>query len=200
MHDDASPQVQQWLDRLNAGDRSAEGLLLAFLHERWRGCAHRALRNSPNRAGAVEDTEGVLSELSLRVLQDWRRGAVPTTATDFYRQTANNFGNALVDLIRKHFSRNGERPLPGPLPPIDPGTETLDPAQLTLWTAFHKEVRELPEHLRAVFELRWYHDLSLTATADLLGIAPRTVSKYYAEACEKLSAKLGGNPFSHADG
>jgi DNA-directed RNA polymerase specialized sigma24 family protein len=200
--DESSEQVQVWLGLLNAGDRSAEGPLLQFIGTRWRVFARRALHGSHRRLEPVEETEGLLSELALRVLQDWRRGALPATAAEFFRQTANNFGNVLVDLCRKHYGRENHRRPPASLQAgdeagvrFDPGTETLDPARLALWGEFHKQVNALPDALRAVFQLRWYHDLGQEETARTLGIAPRTVSLRWVEARLRLRAALGGHPF-----
>ena len=69
---------------------------------------------SHQRLEAFEQTDDLLSELSLRVLQDWKRGAVPATAADFFRQSANNFGNVLVDLAA-NLPGPGATSLPGSL-------------------------------------------------------------------------------------
>jgi RNA polymerase sigma factor (sigma-70 family) len=208
MTEDSISQVQSWINRLNTGDVDARDHLMTVLRDRWRGFARRALHGSHQRLEAFEQTDDLLSELSLRLLQDWKRGAVPATAADFFRQAANNFGNLLVDLCRKHYGRDFRRrrqlPLDAPGadtdagPHHDPGTETLDPARLATWAEFHDQVNLLPPELRDVFHLRWYHDLTVPETAAALGIGERTVTKRWVEARLRLQTILQNSSFDDA--
>lgn len=197
MADDTVSDVQTWLDRRGSGDAAARDLLLLFVRERWQGFARRALHGSHKRLDAFVETEDVLSEVCVRVLKDWERGHAPATAVDFFRQVEQNFRHVLVDLCRKHYGRAGDRPATRPLdagsdaaPGHDPGTDTLDPAEVAQWAEFHRQVDALPEEVRAVFRLRWYLDLTVAEVAQTLGVSTRTVTERWVEARLRLGAAL----------
>jgi DNA-directed RNA polymerase specialized sigma24 family protein len=54
-----------------------------------------------------------------------------------------------------------------------------------------RALAELPARMRAAVVLRYFHDLGVAETADLLGCAPGTVKSQTLRALEKLRARLG---------
>jgi RNA polymerase sigma-70 factor (ECF subfamily) len=73
------------------------------------------------------------------------------------------------------------------VPPLCEQPEsTLDPGRLALWTEFHQRVEELPDAVRAVFELVWYQELPQDEVAQLLHISVPTVKRRLVEARVRL--------------
>jgi RNA polymerase sigma factor (sigma-70 family) len=54
------------------------------------------------------------------------------------------------------------------------------------WTAFHEAVERLDATHREVVGLVFYHGWKQAEVADLLHVSVRTVSKYWADACDRL--------------
>ena len=63
---------------------------------------------------------------------------------------------------------------------------THEPSRLAVWTEFHRQVADLPEEDREVFDLLWYQGLTQAEAAAVLGISERTVSRRW------ISARLEG--------
>ncbi|MCR1781149.1 SigE family RNA polymerase sigma factor [Nocardioides carbamazepini] len=102
----------------------------------------------------------------------YARRAVVTTATSWFR--------------RRSF--RGERPtaeLPEPVAETDPRGATGDRIDLLAILA------QLPPRQRAVVVLRYYDDLSVEETADLLGITSGTVKSQTSAALDNLRRLLG---------
>ena len=63
------------------------------------------------------------------------------------------------------------------------------------WTEFHEAAARLPDDLRAVFDLLWYHGLTQAEAAALLGVAVPTVKLRWMKARLGVQQTLGGSPF-----
>lgn len=111
----------------------------------------------------------------------------------------------LLDMARQHYGRGGGRPAQvsldagsdsaGAGPGYDPGSESLNPEALALFTEFHKAVEELPDKYRQVVDLHWYQELTHEEVGALLGISKDTSRKHWAGARLRLCERLGSNPF-----
>jgi len=109
----------------------------------------------------------------------------------------------LCDQLRKAYGRGDDRPAILPLrggppdtgPGHEPSSTTLDPEKLRHWTEYLEAAARLPDELRAVFDLRWYHGVTQADAAALLGIAVSTVKLRWMKARLQVQQALGGSPF-----
>jgi RNA polymerase sigma factor (sigma-70 family) len=210
MSEALTSQLQEWISRINAGESKAREELLTHTRGRLLRIAHRMLHGRHVRLESLEQTDDVVQDLYVRLLGEWDRFFVSphpiTTVPEYFFRAAGLMRNVLIDLGRKHFGRQSQRHRAlsidanhgadtGSDAQYDPSSDTDDPAEISLWTAFHEEVERLPEDLRAVVDLRWYHDLPHQDIAELLGVAEVTVRGRWAKARLRLSEKFQGSPF-----
>lgn len=196
----ATSQLQQWIDQMNTGDERARQELLVHTSHRLGCIARRKLYGAVAR---LEQTDDIVHEFYVRVLETWpvfvedpKLGQLKTT-DDFFFRAARLMRIILVDLFRKHFGRSGQRsaPLPLDVALLDPASVTLDPECLNMWTEVHEAIEQLPEKLRQVVDLRWYHDLSHPEVASILGIAEVTSRARWAQARDELKRRFANSPF-----
>lgn len=190
---DQSVALQACLDRLGHGDETAKGELIALTDERLRLLARQMLRGSFTRLRRFEQTDDVLIEAQLK-LHSSLTATAPRTARDFYGLASLQIRRVLIDLARKYFGPEGpggrhESPPNGELPSswlarASSGDGT--PLTAAEWEEFHQRVARLPEPLREVFELIYYHGLKQTEVARLLGVSAKTIQRRWYEARAKL--------------
>jgi RNA polymerase sigma factor (sigma-70 family) len=125
------------------------------------------------------------------------------TLAEFFGHTSAWMRDVLCDRLRKAYGRDDNHPavlsLDGGLsdtgPRYDLSSSTLDGEKLRRWSEFHELVAQLPDNLRAVFDLLWYQEMSQAEAAALLGIAVRTVKLRWMKARLQVQQALGGSPF-----
>jgi RNA polymerase sigma factor (sigma-70 family) len=203
-------ELQEWIRRTNLGDPQARAELLGHTRDRLARIARRMLHGPHARLEVLEQTDDVVQELYVRLLERWHsffeQPQPVASVSDYFFRAAGMMRNLLIDLGRKHFGRQAQRQRPLPLeaggeaaagagPGNEPAADADDPADLSFWTEFHQEVERLPEGLRAVVDLRWYHDLTHPEIAALLGVAEVTVRGRWAKARLELQARFEGSPF-----
>jgi RNA polymerase sigma factor (sigma-70 family) len=178
------------VDRLRAGDRGAGDDLLRAVSAQLERLAHRMLRDFPAvRAGA--ETADVVQGALVRLLNALRN-LRPASTRDFANLAAVQVRRELYDLARHFAARAGNRLHP------DPGSAEFGPAlnesagELELWARFHAAVDGLPAEEREVLSLTFYHGLTRSQAALLLGVSERTVYRWWAAACLHLNERLGG--------
>src|SRR5262249_53491523 len=64
--------------------------------------------------------------------------------------------------------------------------DTGEPNSLVDWEGFHREVENLPEAERDVFDLVWYAGLTQQETANLLNVCVKTVKRAWHNARKQL--------------
>jgi len=202
---DYTARLKSWVERLSGGDESALDELLRSFQKRLVRLTHTMLRGFP-RVRRWEDTDAVLNSSLVRL---WRalkdligNGRIASDGTfrthDLLRLGAKQIRRELLDLA-KHYRHSvvvsvargedgsemleaGER--------SDGGTH--DSHRLAEWTEFHKQIETLPDELREVFDLLWYHGLTQTEAAAILGVTDRTVKSRWQKARLKLHEILDG--------
>lgn len=137
-------------------------------------------------AGDAHLAEDLVQTTLTRLYVTWPafRG---TTNPDAYARRV--LVNALIDEGRRSWRRrersHPEVPEPArPLAPV-PGPGDGPNAELD------RALAELPARMRAAVVLRYFHDLGVAETADLLDCAQGTVKSQTLRALEKLRARLG---------
>jgi RNA polymerase sigma factor (sigma-70 family) len=207
--DDSTAVLQGQLERAAAGDAEARRRLLALARDRLMGHARRLLHGPYARLGPFAQTDDVVQQLYLKVLQHQGRfwvnadGAPVRTLAEFFGHASAWMRDVLCDLLRQACGRDDNRPAPLPLeggpsdtgPRHDLASSTLEGEKLRRWTEFHEAAARLPDELRAVFDLLWYQELTQAEAAALLGVAVRTVKLRWLKARLQVQQELGGSPF-----
>ena len=208
MSDQSTTVLQGYLERAMTGDVAARQRLLEVTRDRLMRHARRHLHGRHARLEAFEQTDDVVQQLYVKILQNqdrfWvnARGEPVQSLAELFGHTSAWLRDVLCDLLRKSCGRGGNRPALLPLdggasggPRYDPGSITAEGEQVQRWTEFHEAAARLPDNLRAVFDLLWYQELSQAEAAELLGIAVPTVKLRWMKARLRVQQALGGSPF-----
>jgi RNA polymerase sigma factor (sigma-70 family) len=209
VNDDSTAVLQQQLDKALTGDAEARQRLLEIIRDRLVRQARRFLHGRCARLEPFEQTDDVVQELYVKILRNqerfWvnARGEPIQSLAELFGHTSAWMRDVLCDLLRKAYGRNDNRP--GVLPlggspsdtrsSFEPSNSTYDGEKLRRWTEFHEAAARLPDNLRAVFDLLWYHELSQAEAAKLLEIAVPTVKLRWMKARLQVQRALGGTPF-----
>jgi RNA polymerase sigma factor (sigma-70 family) len=191
------------------GDAEARQRLLELTRDRLMRHAHRFLHGRYARLEPFAQTDDVVQQLYLKILQNQDRfwvnadGEPVRTLAEFFGHTSAWMRDVLCDLLRKSCGRHDQRPAVLPLedgtsdtgPRYEPSSDTLDGEKLRRWTEFHEAVAGLPDDLRAVFDLLWYQEMSQAEAAALLRVAVATVKLRWMKARLQVQQALGGSPF-----
>jgi RNA polymerase sigma-70 factor (ECF subfamily) len=207
--DDSTAVLQAQLERALTGDAGARQRLLEVTRDRLMRHARRFLHGRYARLEPFEQTDDVVQQLYLKVLQHQDRfwvnadGQPVRTLAEFFGHASAWMRDVLCDLLRKEYGRDDNHPAVLPLdggpsdtgPRHELGSSTLDAEKLRRWTEFHEAVARLPDDLRAVFDLVWYQEMSQAEAAALLGVAVPTVKLRWMKARLQVQQALGGAPF-----
>ncbi len=195
-----SAVIEEWIDRLKAGDEQAREQLLNCTCERLTSLTRKMLKDF-GRVKRWEATDDVLQNSLMRLYRTLA-DVQPANSVEFYRLAALNIRRELLDLAKHYYGPLGlganytsvdmgadqtatDRKVLDPLASVD------DPGQLEAWTAFHEQVERLPDDEKEVFDLLWYQELSQAETAELLHVSERTVKRRWASARLRLHKTLG---------
>jgi RNA polymerase sigma-70 factor (ECF subfamily) len=209
VHDDSTAVLHGQLARAVTGDAEARQRLLELTRDRLMRHARRFLHGHYARLERFEQTDDVVQQLYVKILQNQDRfwlnadGEPVQTLAEFFGHTSAWMRDVLCDLLREAYGRKDNRPA---LLPLDGGasdtgarhelaSSTLEGEKLRRWTEFHEAVARLPDDLRAVFDLLWYQEMSQAEAAVLLDIAVPTVKLRWMKARLQVQRALGGSPF-----
>jgi RNA polymerase sigma factor (sigma-70 family) len=204
--------LRGYLERGLTGDPEARQRLLGLTRDRLMRHARRYLHGRYARLEPFAQTDDVVQQLYLKILQNqdrfWvnARGGPVRSLAEFFGHTSAWMRDVLCDLLRKAHGRDDNRPPALPLdggpsdtgPRCEPSSSTLDGEKLQRWTEFHEVVARLPDDLRAVFDLLWYQEMTQAEAAALLGIAVPTVKVRWMKARLQVQQALGDSPFDNA--
>ena len=195
--------IQKCLDRLQAGDPSAQEELIQCALGRLERLTRKMLHGW-RRVHRWEETPDVMQNSLMRLYRSLSE-ARPARVVDFFRLAALHIRRELRDLAKHYYGPRGlgaNHATPARRPPCDDGPAGRlgwspcgaeeDPAELAAWTEFHTQVEQLPEEEREMFDLLWYQELSQGEAAELLGISERTAKRRWASARLRLHRVLGG--------
>ena len=135
--------------------------------------------------------EDALQETLLRTARHWR---VARDAPEAYAR------RVLVNVTKDRWRSLQRRPAENLLADADQGVAVGDPA--AGWTDRHliaASFRQLPDQQRAVAVLRLWDGMSVTETAELLGISEGTVKSYTFRAVARLRELLSTSIGSDQD-
>jgi RNA polymerase sigma-70 factor (ECF subfamily) len=200
MSGDTTIFVRECLKRMEEGDPTAQDELIGAVCRRMQQLARRML-DDYSRLRRWEETDDVFSGAALR-LSKALRSVTPQSPQHFYRLAALQIRRELQEMVRRHCRNDAPqivnrsdseaedsatRSACGTAEPTD---ITHDPSQLSHWVELHAAIGELPQEQRDVFEAIWYHQLTQSDAADLLGISRRTLIRRWQAACLSLDQHL----------
>jgi RNA polymerase sigma factor (sigma-70 family) len=198
-HRSQSTAIEEWINRLHAGDDQARKELLNCACERLTRLTRRMLKDY-GRLKRWEQTDDVVQNAILRLYRALAE-VRPAGAVEFYRLAALNIRRELLDLAKHYYGPRGlganhasveKGPNQGRgAPAYDRPAAGDDSNNLAAWTAFHTQVDRLPAEEKEVFDLLWYQELSQSEAAALLQVSERTVKRRWASARLKLHQLLG---------
>ena len=189
MASDQSAVLQALLARLAAGDQAARHELIGCAYERLRRLASVILNESFPRlktAPAALETTDVANEAALAMYQVLAE-IQPTTPRDFFRLAAQRIRWLLIgrakqiDRARKEFIEN---------PPLGADERAPEDDSTGVLEALYDEIEALPDKEREVVDLLYFHGMSQSDTAIILGVTDRSVRRYWTAARLKLLQKL----------
>ena len=197
--DEQTAEIQQWLDRLRAGDDSARTELVNCACHRLEWLTRKMLRNW-ERVHRWEQTADVVQNVLVRLYRTLAETR-PETPVEFFRLAALSVRRELRDLAKHYYGPRGEgtnhatpawraKTTDQPME-WEFGESDEDPASLAAWTEFHAHVACLPNDERTVFDLLWYQELSRAEAAQILGISQCTLKRRWAAARLRLHRILG---------
>ena len=209
MSDETTAVLQGQLERAVTGDAEARQRLLELTRDRLMHHARLLLHGRYARLEPFAQTDDVVQQLYLKILQHqdrfWvnARGEPVRTLAELFGHTSAWLRDVLCDLLRKEYGRDDNRPAVLPLdsgpcdtgPRHEPSSDTLDGEKVRRWTEFHEAAARLPDDLRAAFDLLWYQELTQAEAAALLGVAVPTVKLRWMKARLRVQEALGGPPF-----
>jgi RNA polymerase sigma-70 factor (ECF subfamily) len=207
--DESTAVLEGQLERASTGDAEARQRLLELIRDRLVHHARRYLHGRYARLEPFAQTDDVVQQLYIKILQNQERfwvnadGEPIRTLAEFFGHTSAWMRDVLCDLLRKERGREDNRPTVLPLRGgpsetgqwHEPASSTLDGEKLQRWTEFHEAVARLPDDLRAVFDMLWYQEMSQAEAAALLGIAVRTVKLRWMKGRLQVQQALGSTPF-----
>jgi RNA polymerase sigma-70 factor (ECF subfamily) len=196
-----TPDIQYWINRLQAGDTSARNQLLTCACQRLRRLTRKLLKGYP-RVRWWEETDDVLDSAIVRLCRAFEQ-VIPRSARDFFCLAARHIRWELIDLARHYYGPEG---MGANLVSLDEGNSSdstprrafdkadtsHEPNRLAVWSEFHQHVEALPEEEREVFDLLWYHGLTQDEAAAVLGVCLGTVKSRWRKARRKVYQALKG--------
>jgi RNA polymerase sigma factor (TIGR02999 family) len=173
-----APQITQLLDAWRAGHRSALEELVPLVEAELRRLARGYLRRE--RPGHVLQTTALVNEAFVR-LMGWQDVTWQSRA-HFLAMAAQLMRHILVDIARRRArSADGSRVLVVDLAETERAVQDRSRDLMALDDA----LRELAEHdprKSQIVELRFFGGLTLEEIAEVIGVAPVTVSREWAKA------------------
>ncbi|MCA9199764.1 MAG: sigma-70 family RNA polymerase sigma factor [Planctomycetales bacterium] len=203
METDQHTAVQQCLNRLRDGDDRAREDLLVIAGNRLETLTRKLKQGFPS-VGRWEQTEDVCQVASLKLYDALAKVDVQDPR-HFFALAAKKIRETLIDLARHYqgpqgMGANHRTAMPKPndasqaLPAAhDPGEMTCDPQKLAHWQDLHSKIEALPEPLREMFDLLWYHEMPQDAVAEIVGVSVRQVKRRWREAKLALAESFGGD-------
>src|SRR5262245_24855673 len=195
MNDESTTVLQGFLEQAITGDVAARQRLLELTRDRLMRHARRFLHSHYARLEPFAQTDDVVQQLYLKILQNqdrfWvnARGEPVQTLAEFFGHSSAWMRDVLCDQLRKACGRDDNRPAVLPLDGGSatgllhgPSSRTADGEKVQRWTEFHEAVARLPDDLRTVFDLLWYQELTQAEAAEVLGIAVPTVKLHWMKA------------------
>lgn len=194
-----SGEITLWLERLRAGEGDALDRLVPMLYDELRGLARRLM--GAERPGHTLTPTGLVHEAYLRLARERRIGA--GDRREFFGVAAVAMRRILVESARRRrrAKRGGdpERVDLEALDQLDALVADTEVEELLAIDAALDELGTASPRARQVVELRIFVGLTAEETADVLGVAEKTVRRDWLAARAWLRERLGGGGANAGD-
>jgi RNA polymerase sigma factor (sigma-70 family) len=209
----STTQIRDWLNRCAAGDRAARDELLTHTRSRLVALFRKCARDRFAAVRSELETDEVINDLYVRLLERWDGFVAPPAGgsgdpvRDYFGFAARVIRDILCDAIRRQYGR-GKRPrarvnslnevgggAEESNPGFDPSEATNDPERNAIWSEVHQYLGALPEPLRQVVDLHYYHGLTHEEVGQVLGIAEVTSRVRWSQVRHDLKRRYDLNPF-----
>src|SRR6516225_2500044 len=147
VNNESTAVLRGQLERAVTGDAEARQRLLELTRDRLMHHARRFLHGRYARLEPLAQTDDVVQQLFVKILQNQDRfwvnadGAPMRTLAEFFGRTSAWMRDVLCELLRKGYGRDDNRPAVLPLdggpadtgPRFEPSSSTLDGEKLRRW-------------------------------------------------------------------
>ena len=191
--DPTSTILDEWIRRIQTGDREARNELLSAVDRRLKELASRMLSKYPTVKRYVE-TGDVYQTACMKLLTALEE-VKPAGSREFFALAAVQIRRTLLDMARK-YRTPGRHFVDQPDPSgsnirWEPAAPTPPADELERWERFHEAVEKLPADEREVVGLRFYHGWPDKRIAELLQVDERTVQRDWKSALGRLKQAVG---------
>jgi RNA polymerase sigma-70 factor, ECF subfamily len=182
-----SAQVTRLLVAWREGDRSALDQLVPLVEVELRQLARRYLRRE--RPGHVLQTTALVNEAFIRLI-NWRNVSWQNRA-HFIAMTARVMRHILVDMSRRRVrGRDGRSVRIVDIAEVEDASQDRSRDLIAIDDAL-RELAERDPRKAQIVELRFFGGLNLQEIAEVIGVAPITVSREWAKARAWLHREVG---------
>jgi RNA polymerase sigma-70 factor (ECF subfamily) len=192
-------QIQNWIERMRAGDDLAMDELLIHFEARLIALTHKMLKDFPV-VQRWEQTDDVFQGAAMRLRRALRE-VTPRSTREFFGLAALQVQRELLNMTETYRhqltpSRIGKlahgEGSGGNGADYEPVDQKDSQGELDLWTEFHDAAAALSEEIREVFHLIWYCGLSQDEAALVVGVSVRTIRGRWQEARLAIFQALDG--------
>lgn len=185
-----SPDITRLLVRWSNGDSDAEEQLIPLVSGELRRLAHAYMRRQ--RPGHLLQTTALVHEAYMRLVDartlDWQSRA------HFYGISAKLMREILVEFARAgHAQKRGGGAIPVPLENAELAAKTPGVDLVALDDALN-DLAQFDQRKAKIVELRFFGGLSAEETAEVLQVAPITVTREWGKAKAWLYHTIKASP------
>jgi RNA polymerase sigma factor (sigma-70 family) len=195
MTDASDDELEKLIDLVNQGDEKALECLLERSFDRLLKRTRKMLSQFP-ALRRWEETDDVHVAVMVR-LHKALKAVKPQSARHFFNLATQHIKWELLSLQRSYYGPRGigKNHHTDQQPPDESGGSLArlpDPVEdMSRWEDLHEAIEQLPEDLREVVKLIYYHDLQVKHVAKVLDTTPSWVKRRWQEARLQLNEKLG---------
>lgn len=180
--------VSELIRRYNQGDKAAAGELIPLVYEDLRRLAHERLR--AERPGHTLSTTALVNECFLRLVQN--RQLTAENRNDFLAIASQTMRRVLVDYARtRSRQKRGGDQLRVELEQVESFLTDREVEEVLALDSALDELAKADARAAQVVELRFFGGLSLSETAQVLGVSTKTVQRTWTAARAWLRKEIG---------
>jgi RNA polymerase sigma-70 factor (ECF subfamily) len=196
-------QIQNWIERMRAGDEQAMDELLIHFEARLLSLTRKMLKEFPV-VQRWEQTDDVFQGAAMRLRRALRE-VTPKSTREFFGLAALQVQRELLNMTETYRHRLTPSQIGKPAhhegshsngTSFEPVDQKASQSELDVWTDFHDAAARLSDEIREVFHLIWYGGLSQDEAALVVGVSVRTIRGRWQEArlaiYEALEGRLPG--------
>ena len=181
-------EITELLHAWRLGDKQALDRLIPLVDPELKKIAHNYMRKE--RPGNILQTTALVNEALIKLIKE---NVALEDRHQFYGFVAKRMRQVLTDYARsERAARRGNRPQQVDIAEVEkPSSEKFN--ELVLLDEALAELAKTDERKVAIIEYRFFIGLSVDETAEVMGLAPRTVQREWSFAQAWLKRYLTGS-------